>query len=149
MLRTGGSLVVLVCAVAASAVAQGGGGGGMGGMRMAPPDHWISADSLSKAVGGDAAVSAKVAPHLAEIDKILKDAAAERQKAFAGGGPPDQATMQAMRTKMQDYQSQVDTHVKAVHDLLDAKQQAAFDALQKPMLRRGGGRMGGGPPPGQ
>jgi hypothetical protein len=121
---------------------------GMGGGRMAPPDHWITADSLAKAVGGDASVAQKVAPHLAEVDKVMKQAADERSKAFANGRP-DQATMQAFRAKAEDWQKSVDEHLKAIRDGLDAKQQAAFDALQKPqMMRRGGGRgMGGGGSP--
>ena len=151
MSRMLGTLLALTLAAASTTLAQGGGGGGGGmgggGMRQPPPDHWITADSLSKAVGGDAALAAKLAPHLAEVDKIMKDAVAERQKMMGGGGPPDPAMRQQMMTKMQGYQEQLDTHFKAIHDLLDAKQQAAFDALQKPtMMRRGGGRMGGGPP---
>jgi hypothetical protein len=149
MSRMLGVFFAMTVAIASMALAQG--GGGMGGGRMAPPDHWITADSLSKAVGGDAALGSKVAPHLAEVDKIMKQAVADRMKMMpAGGGRPDQETMQAMRAKMQDYQTQVDSHLKMIRDGLDAKQQAAFDALQKPMLMRrpgGGGGMGGGRPP--
>ncbi|MBI4499802.1 MAG: hypothetical protein HY700_01450 [Gemmatimonadetes bacterium] len=138
-------LFTLVMAGASVALAQGG--------RMGPPpDHWVTADSLSKAVGGDAALAQKVAPHLAAVDKIMKQAADDRAKAFTpGAGPPDQATMEATRTKMQDYQTQIDSHLTMIRDGLDAKQQAAFDAIQKPMVMRrggmGGGRMGGGGPP--
>ena len=123
--------------------------GGMGGGRMGPPpDHWITADSLAKAVGGGASVAQKAAPHLAEVDKVMKQAADERSKAFANGRP-DQPTMQAFRAKAEEWQKAVDEHLKAIRDGLDAKQQAAFDALQKPqMMRRGGGRgMGGGNSP--
>ena len=157
MSRMLGVFFAMTVATASMALAQGGGGGGMGGGamgggRMAPPDHWITGDSLAKAVGGSAALAGKVAPHLAEVDKIMKQAADDRAKAMpAGGGRPDQATMQAMRSKMQDYQTQVDSHLKMIRDGLDAKQQAAFDALQKPTLMRGrggqGGGMGGGRPP--
>ena len=145
MSRMLGLFLGLTIAVASTALAQGGGMGGMGGggMRMAPPDHWITADSLSRAVGGDAALSKKVAPHLAEVDKVMKQAADDRAKAFAGGRP-DQATMEAMRTKMQEYQTQIDNHVKMIRDALDAKQQAAFDALEKPMVMRRGMRGGAG-----
>ena len=143
------ALFAMTIASAPAVFAQGGGGGGMsggmGGGRMAPPDHWITADSLAKAVGGDAAVAKKAAPHLAEVDKVMKQAADERAKAFTGGQRPDQATMQAFRAKAEEWQKAVDEHLKAIRDGLDAKQQAAFDALQKPqMMRRGGGRMGGG-----
>ncbi len=142
MSRVSGMLVALLVATASTAAAQGGGRG------MALPDHWLSADSLSKAVGGDAALAAKVAPHLAEVDKVLKAAADERGKMMAGGGRPDQATMEAMRTKAAEWQKAIDTHLGVIRSGLDAKQQAAFDALQKPQVmgggRRGGG--GGGPP---
>ncbi len=145
MSRTLGVFFALTVASASVALAQGGGGGGM---RMAPPDHWLSADSLSKAVGGDAALAAKVAPHLAEVDKIMKGAADERSKMMGGGGPPDQAVMQAFRAKGAEWQKALDEHLKAIRDGLDAKQQAAFDALQKPqMMGRGGRGGGGGRPP--
>ncbi|MBI4420046.1 MAG: hypothetical protein HY560_04405 [Gemmatimonadetes bacterium] len=145
MSRMLGTLFTLTLVLTSASLAQGGGMGGGMGMRQLPPDHWVTADSLAKAVGGDSALAKKVAPHLAEVDKILKSAAEERQKMFAGmqagGGPPDPAARQAMMAKTQEFQTQVDNHLKMVRDLLDAKQQAAFDALQKPMLRRG---MGGG-----
>ena len=135
---------VFAISIVSAPVAMAQGGRGMGGGRMAPPDHWITADSLAKAVGGDASVAQKAAPHLAEVDKVMKQAADERSKAFANGRP-DQATMQAFRAKAEDWQKSVDEHLKAIRDGLDAKQQAAFDALQKPqMMRRGGGKMGGG-----
>ena len=145
MSRMLGTLFALTVASASVALAQGG-----GGMRMAPPDHWITADSLAKAVGGDAAVAQKAAPHLAEVDKIMKSAVEERSKMMpAGGGRPDQAAMDAMRAKGAEWQKAIDEHLKMIRDGLNEKQQAAFDALQKPtMMRgRGQGRMGGGPPP--
>jgi hypothetical protein len=139
-----GMLFALTVASASVALAQGG-----GGMRMAPPDHWITADSLAKAVGGDAAVAKKAAPHLAEVDKVMKAAAEERSKMMSGGGRPDQATMDAMRAKGAEWQKSIDEHLKMIRDGLNEKQQAAFDALQKPTMMRGGrgGRMGGPPPP--
>jgi hypothetical protein len=75
----------------------------------------------------------------------MKTAADERTKLRANG-QPDQATMQAFRTKAEGWQKSVDEHLKAIRDGLNAKQQAAFDALQKPqMMRRGGGGGGGRP----
>jgi len=49
---------------------------------------------------------------------------------------------------MTDWQKALDEHYGAVRAALPADKQAAFDALQKPAVRRqgGGGRMGGGPP---
>jgi hypothetical protein len=141
MSRMLGTLFALTVASASVALAQG------GGMRMAPPDHWITADSLAQAVGGGTAVAQKAAPHLAEVDKVMKAAAEERSKMMSGGGRPDQATMDAMRAKGAEWQKSIDEHLKMIRDGLDEKQQAAFDALQKPTMMRRGGRMGGGPPP--
>jgi hypothetical protein len=109
------------------------------GMRMAPPDHWITADSLAKAVGGDATVAQKAAPHLAEVDKVMKQAAEERSRMFAGGRP-DQATMQGFRAKAQVWQTSLDEHLTMIREGLDERQRAAFDALQKPQVMMRGGR---------
>ncbi|MSR05912.1 MAG: hypothetical protein EXR93_02395 [Gemmatimonadetes bacterium] len=147
-MKHAGGLSLVLALLAGPAVAQGGGGMGRGG--PPPADHWVSADSLVKALGiTDASVSAKVAPHLAEVDKILKTAADERAKMMGGGGPPDPAVRQAMMGKMTEWQAALDGHYGAVRAALPAASQAAFDALQKPALRRPGGpggRMGGGPP---
>jgi hypothetical protein len=140
--RIAGLLIALTLATAGTALAQR-------GMGMPMPDHWLSADSLAKAVGvTDAAVVAKVAPHLAEVDKVLAAVAAERRKMMeamqAGGGRPDQAAMQAMRTQAEENQKAVDQHLAAVRDALPEPNRAAFDALAKPNVRPRG-RMGGGP----
>ena len=137
MPRTLAVLLFLTLGGASAAVAQG------GRMRMAPPDHWITGDSLAKAVGGDASVAQKAAPHLAEVDKVMKAAADERGKMFTGGRP-DQATMEGFRSKAQEWQKSIDEHLGMIRASLDARQQAAFDALQKPMMMGRGRGMGGG-----
>ncbi len=154
MKRVAGLSLVLALSLAGSALAQGGGGMGGGMGRQAPPDHWITADSLVKALGiTDKSVAAKVAPHIAEVDKILKAAADDRQKMMAamqgGGGPPDR---QAMMAKNQENQKALDAHFGAIREALPEASRAAFDALEKPGMRMGGGRRGGGGmggPPGE
>ena len=112
--------------------------------RAAIPDHWLTADSLANAVGGDHAVAIKIASHVDAVDSAMASAAAERRTMrehmqSSGGARPD---MSAMRTKMDEYQKQIDTHVAAIRSELDAKQQVAFDKLSKPNVRpmRMGGR---------
>ena len=49
---------------------------GMGMGRMGPPpDHWMTLDSLAQAVGLTADQRAKVAPHYAELNAVVKKAA--------------------------------------------------------------------------
>jgi hypothetical protein len=127
MFRMLAVLLSLMPAGASATLAQG------GRMRMAPPDHWITGDSLAKAVGGNASLAQKAAPHLAEVDKVMKAAAEERGKMFKGGRP-DQAAMEGFRSKAQEWQKSIDEHLGMIRAGLDARQQAAFDALQKPMM---------------
>ena len=134
--------------VAGPALAQGRGPGGF----QPPPDHWITADSLVKALGiSDAKVKDAVAPHLAEVDKIMKAAADERQKMRsamqAGGGMPSDSARQAMMAQAAEWQKGIDSHLAAARAALPEGYRAAFDALRKPVMQMGGrGRMGGGPP---
>ena len=94
MSRMLGVFFAMTVATASMALAQGGGGGGMGGGamgggRMAPPDHWITGDSLAKAVGGNAALAGKVAPHLAEQQVLRQPESLARRsrahRAFESG----------------------------------------------------------------
>lgn len=133
--------------MAGPALAQGGPPGGF----QPPPDHWITADSLVTAVGvTDPKVKDAVAPHLAEVDKIMKTAAEERQKmraAMQGGGMPSDSARQAAMARTQEWQKGIDTHLAAVREALPEANRAKFDALTKPAMRMGGrGRMGGGSP---
>lgn len=142
-------LLGLAVLVASPLAAQGRMGRG-----APPPDHWVTADSLAIVVGlTDRAVIDQLAPHLAGVDKVLKSAADERQKMMAarqqGGGPPDPATMQVMREKMQGFEAALSSHYQAIRGLLTPEQQGRFDALQKPALqpmRRMGGPGAAAPP---
>lgn len=146
MMRTAG--LSLVLALLAGPV-LGQGGGPPGGFQP-PPDHWITTDSLMKALGiTDAKIKDAVAPHLAEVDKIMKTVAEDRAKMRAamqaGGGMPSDSARQAMMGKNQEWQKGLDAHLGAVREALPEANRAAFDALQKPAIRMGGvRRMGGG-----
>jgi hypothetical protein len=124
------------------------------GNRLQMQDHWITADSLVKALGiTDAKVKEAVAPHLAEVDKILKAAVDERQKMMqsmqGGGAPPSDSARQAMMAKNAESQKGLEAHLGAVRAALPEANRAAFDALQKPALRMGRPRGGMGGPPGR
>lgn len=126
---------------------------GMGMGRMGPPpDHWTTLDSLAQAVGLTTDQRAKVAPHYAELNEVVKKAADRRIAFRQSMGPMGQMTpeqreamrpkMDSIRTEMEGLQQQVDTHYGAIRALLTAEQQVKFDALPKPQvaMRR--------PPPG-
>ena len=125
---------------------------GMGGGRMAPPDHWLTLDSLAQAVGLTTDQRPKVAAHYDELNAVMKKAADRRVLFRQSMGPMGQMTpeqrqamqpkVDSMRTAMEGLQQQADTHYGAIRALLTAAQQAKFDALPKPQvaMRR--------PPPG-
>lgn len=152
MKHVAGLSLAFVLTLAGPGLAQE--GGMRGGMGNRPPmqDHWITADSLVKSLGiTDAKIKDAVAPHLAEVDKILKTVADERKAMMqGGGGMPSDSVRQAMMAKNAENQKSLDAHLGAVREGLPEANRAAFDALQKPSLRMGGRRGGmGGTPPGQ
>ncbi len=120
---------------------------GMGMGRMGPPpDHWMTLDSLAQAVGLTTDQRAKVAPHYAELNEVVKKAADRRIAFRQSMGPMGQMTpeqreamrpkMDSIRTVMEGLQQQVDTHYGAIRALLTAEQQVKFDALPKPQVTR-------------
>ena len=130
MLRKFIGAAALVAAMAGSAVAQGGGGG----QRPAPRDHWMTLDSLVAAVGVTDSQKAGVKMHLDALNAVYK----ARVDAMAGGGArPDSAATAKSQTD-------ADAHYGELRKLLNAAQQAKFDALQKPRFGRGGGGRRGG-----
>src|SRR5437667_104314 len=92
-----------------------------GGQFQPPPDHWLTVDSLAQAVGLTADQRAKVAPHYAELNAVVKQAA-DRRAAFRasmgasmGQMTPEQREamrpkMDSMRTQLDGLQQQADTH---------------------------------------
>ena len=130
MLRKFISAAALVVAMAAPAVAQGGGGGGQG---RGGRDHWQTLDSLVAAVGATDSQKAGIKMHLDALNGVYK----ARMDAMAGGNRPDSAATAKS-------QADADAHYGEIRKLLNAAQQAKFDALTKPRFGRGGGGRRGG-----
>ena len=123
-----------------------------------PPDHWMTIDSLSQALGLSAEQRAKVAPSYTALNGVMKDAAARRQairqqmQASGGGFTPGQeptpeqrARFDSVRTQMEGFQAEADQYYAAIRNNLTPDQQAKLDALPKPQVMRRG-PMGGGQP---
>src|SRR2546425_5476889 len=130
--------------------------GGMGQRRFAPPpDHWMTIDSLSQALGLSADQRTKVTPAYTALNGVMKDAAARRQAIrqqmqASGGFTPGQeptaaqrAKFDSVRTEMEGFQAEADQWYTVIRNNLTAGQQVKFDSLPKPRVM---GRMGGGPP---
>jgi len=127
-----------------------------------PPDHWMTIDSLSQALGLSAEQRAKITPSYTALNGVMKDAAARRQAirqqmqggGGAGGGfTPGQeptaeqrARFDSVRAEMQGFQAEADQYYGAIRNNLTPDQQAKLDALPKPQVMRRG-PMGGGRPP--
>jgi len=153
-------------ALAGSAVAQTPQGGpppdaATGSRRFQPlPDHWMTIDSLSQALGLSAEQRAKITPSYTALNGVMKDAAARRQairQQMQGGGgggfTPGQeptaeqrARFDSVRAEMQGFQAEADQYYGAIRNNLTPDQQAKLDALPKPQVMRRG-PMGGGRPP--
>lgn len=125
-----------------------------------PPDHWMTIDSLSQALGLSAAERTKITPAYTALNGVMKDAAARRQeirqRMQASGFTPGQeptpemrARMDSVRTEMEGFQAEADQWYTALRNNLTPAQQTKFDALPKPIVFRPRGAMGGpsGPPP--
>src|SRR2546428_3864155 len=120
-----------------------------------PPDHWMTIDSLSQALGLSADQRTKVTPAYTALNGVMKDAAARRQAIrqqmqASGGFTPGQeptaaqrAKFDSVRTEMEGFQAEADQWYAAIRNNLTAGQQVKFDSLPKPRVM---GRMGGGPP---
>jgi len=120
-----------------------------------PPDHWMTVDSLSQALGLSADQRTKITPAYTALNGVMKDAAARRQairqQMQASGGftpgqeptPAQRAKFDSVRTEMQGFQAEADQWYTAIRNNLTPAQQTKFDALPKPMVFR---PMGGGAP---
>jgi len=129
-------------------------GPGMGRFQP-PPDHWMTIDSLSQALGLSADQRTKITPAHTALNGVMKDAAARRQairqQMQASGGftpgqeptPAQRAKFDSVRTEMEGFQAEADQWYAAIRNNLTAAQQVKFDSLPKPRVM---GRMGGGPP---
>ncbi len=113
-----------------------------------PPDHWMTIDSLSQAIGLNAGQRTKITPAYTALNGVMKDAAARRQAirqqmmASGGGGftpgqeptPEQRARMDSIRAEMDGFQAEADQWVAAIRNNLTPEQQTKFDALSKPQL---------------
>ena len=127
-----------------------------GSRRFAPPpDHWMTIDSLSQALGLNAQQRTKVTPPYTALNGVMKDAAARRQAIrqqmqasgmqFTPGQEPTpemRAKFDSVRTEMEGFQAEADQWVAAIRNNLTPAQQVKLDSLPKPRLVR----QGGGPP---
>jgi hypothetical protein len=117
-----------------------------GGRFQPPPDHWMTLDSLSQALGLSADQKTKITPSYTALNGVLQDAAARRaairqqmQGQFTPGQPPtpeQRARFDSVRAEMQGFQAEADQWVAAIRNALPAAQQAKFDSLPKPQVMR-------------
>ncbi len=111
-----------------------------------PPDHWMTIDSLTQALGLNANQRTKITPAYTALNGVMKDAAtrrqAIRQQMQASGGfspgqeptPEQRARMDSIRAEMEGFQAEADEWLAAIRNNLTSEQQAKFDALPKPQL---------------
>jgi vancomycin resistance protein YoaR len=109
-----------------------------------PPDHWMTIDSLSQALGLTAAERAKITPAYTALNGVMKDAAARRQAirqqmqgTFTPGQEPtpeQRARMDSVRAEMDGFQAEADQWFAAIRNNLTPAQQAKLDALPRPQL---------------
>ena len=109
-----------------------------------PPDHWMTIDSLSQALGLNAAQRTKITPAYTALNGVMKDAAQRRQAirqqmqgAFTPGQEPtpeQRARFDSVRTEMEGFQAEADEWLAAIRTSLTPEQQPKFDALPKPQL---------------
>lgn len=109
-----------------------------------PPDHWMTIDSLSQALGLNASQRTKVTPAYTALNGVMKDAAARRQAirqqmqgTFTPGQEPtpeQRARLDSVRTEMEGFQAEADEWLAAIRTNLTPEQQAKFDALPRPQL---------------
>jgi vancomycin resistance protein YoaR len=109
-----------------------------------PPDHWMTIDSLSEALGLNAAQRSTITPAYTALNGVMKDAAARRQAirqqlqgTFTRGQEPtpeQRARMDSVRTEMEGFQAEADQWLAAIRTNLTPAQQAKLDALPKPQV---------------
>ena len=146
-------LLVAVAPAIAQTPAAGGQPGGPPRRFQPPPDHWMTIDSLSQALGLSADQKTKITPAYTALNSVMKDAAARRQAirqqmqgSFVPGQEPSpemRARMDSVRAEMDGFQAEADQWVTAMRNTLTPDQQAKFDALPKPQIafrRPGGGQ---------
>lgn len=141
--------LVLVAAipVAAQNPPPGPGGPPGGGRFTPPPDHWMTIDSLSQALGLTADQKTKIVQPYTALNAVMKQAAerrAEMMKQFqAGGGgftpgqpmdPAMQARRDSVRKEFDGMQEEADQWYGMIRSALTPEQQTKFDALPPPRV---------------
>jgi len=131
--------VLLLAAFAAPAAAQT-----PNQRRAPPPDHWMTIDSLSQALGLSADQKTRITGPYTALNAVMKDAAARRQAirqqmqgSFVPGQEPTpemRARMDSVRVEMDGFQAEADQWIAAIRNALTPAQQVKFDALEKPQL---------------
>jgi len=134
----------LLAVIAAPAIAQAPSDSAMRRRFQPPPDHWMTIDSLSQALGLSAAERTKVTPAYTALNGVMKDAAARRQAIrqrmqgqFTPGQEPTpemRARMDSVRAEMEGFQAEADQWYAAIRNNLTPAQQAKLDALPKPQV---------------
>ena len=109
-----------------------------------PPDHWMTIDSLSEALGLKADQRTKITPAYTALNGVMKDAAARRQAirqqmqgTFTPGQEPtpeQRARFDSVRAEMEGFQAEADAWLAGIRTNLTPQQQARFDGLPKPQL---------------
>lgn len=109
-----------------------------------PPDHWMTIDSLSQALGLSAAQRTKITPAYTALNGVMKDAAARRQAirqqmqgTFTPGQEPtpeQRARFDSVRAEMEGFQAEADEWFAAIRNNLTPDQQVKLDALPKPQV---------------
>jgi hypothetical protein len=127
-------LLLSLCAVPLAA--QRGMGGGQ---YTPPPDHWMTADSLTAALALTPAEVQAIKPAYDSINGMLKQAAAVRDsvrtamQGMQGMSMEDRrAKMAPVRARMEGMQAAIDALVKTIRGKLTADQAAKLDALPQP-----------------
>jgi LTXXQ motif family protein len=141
-------LLLLAALVAVPAAAQnptpGQGPGGPGRQFTPPPDHWMTMDSLTAAVGLTAAQKTKVTQAYTALNAVMKQAADRRaairgqmQGQFTPGQEPtpeQRARMDSVRAEFEGMQEEANQWLGMIRAELTAEQQAKFDALPPPRV---------------
>lgn len=141
--------LAVMAALATSARAQGPGGPGGPGQRAQLPDHWLTLDSLSGALGLTDAQKTKVTGAYNALNGVLKQGADKRagmRQRMGGTGMVSmqdmtdeqrqvfRARMDSLRSELQPLQDEADQYYQAIRAALTPEQHAKFDAIPKPQV---------------
>lgn len=120
---------------------------------VAPPERWMTSESLASALGLSEEQTASTSDSYAAINQVLADATSKREqhkirfhgrkkvKDMSENERKDvSAELRAIRAEYDDRQADLDARLSTLRSLLTAEQQTRFDALAKPRLVPEGSR---------